>query len=368
MRGQDEVDNCTPSLSSRKQLFSNTASRRTSRRFTPYGRTPKSRQLKGKNHEILSNGTAERSRPRDRRSAVETDEEHESNLKGLTNKSWKLFKMTPLYKFNTESSQLKKYSSQLSAHIEAERQKGLFIDNATSSKAYISTYKGLRVSAADKEAVQILIKGRNRGGFGDETVLLTCLLCSVEMEHNPVEPKLRDKFAYYPLLMVKGLVSLTDGLITWMQSHFDCVITPMIFSAHDLAWMVAMWSGTTTEPVHKSKPVELLYKTPSDCKGIDKITFTIESTDVKDLWDRIHDDKGSEFSSEEVTMFINSLESHFHSLFRVKLSALQLYSVGTSLSYIGDVGRLKIFSADHVLWILRYLTVLSLEHFTQSCS
>ncbi|CAC5403309.1 CENPL [Mytilus coruscus] len=103
----------------RKQLFSNTASRRSSRRFTPYGRTPKSRQLKGKNYEILSKGTAERSRARERRSTVETDEEHESNLKGLTNKSWKLFKMTPLYKFNTESSQLKKYSSQLSAHIEA---------------------------------------------------------------------------------------------------------------------------------------------------------------------------------------------------------------------------------------------------------
>ena len=32
------------------------------------------------------------------------------------------------------------------------------------------------------------------------------------------------------------------------QSHFDCVVTPMMFSAQDLAWMVAMWSGTTTHP------------------------------------------------------------------------------------------------------------------------
>lgn len=279
-----------------------------------------------------------------------------------------MFKITPLFKFTSDTADLKKYSGRLSAHIEAERQKGLFVDNTTSSKAYISVYKGLRVSAADKEAIQILIKGRNRGGFGDETVLLTSLLCSVQMEHNPVEPNLRNKFAYYPLLMIKGLVSVTDGLINWLQSTFDCVVTPMLFSPHDLAWMVAMWSGTMTDPVHRSKPVELLYKTPSECKGIDKITYTIEATDVKDLWDRIHDDKSTDFTCEEVTLFVNSLESHFHSLFRIKLSALQLYSVGTSLAYIGDSGRLKIFSADHVLWILRYMTVLSLERFTQSCS
>ena len=37
------------------------------------------------------------------------------------------------------------------------------------------------------------------------------------------------------------------------QSHFDCVVTPMMFSAQDLAWMVAMWSGTTTHPGTFSK-------------------------------------------------------------------------------------------------------------------
>ena len=48
MQGQDEVENCTPELTSRKQLFSKSSIRASSRRFTPYGRTPKSRQLKGK--------------------------------------------------------------------------------------------------------------------------------------------------------------------------------------------------------------------------------------------------------------------------------------------------------------------------------
>jgi hypothetical protein len=54
-------------------------------------------------------------------------------------------------------------------------------------------------------------------GFGDETILLTSVMCSVEMEHNPVQPKFRNKFSYYPLLMVKGLVAITDGLINWLQ-------------------------------------------------------------------------------------------------------------------------------------------------------
>lgn len=47
MSGHDEVDNCTPVLSARKQIISSSTTRRSTRRYTPYGRTPKTRQLKG---------------------------------------------------------------------------------------------------------------------------------------------------------------------------------------------------------------------------------------------------------------------------------------------------------------------------------
>lgn len=47
MSGHDEVDNCTPVLSARKQILSSSTTRKSTRRYTPYGGTPKTQQLKG---------------------------------------------------------------------------------------------------------------------------------------------------------------------------------------------------------------------------------------------------------------------------------------------------------------------------------
>ncbi|KAK3085957.1 hypothetical protein FSP39_011293, partial [Pinctada imbricata] len=156
-----------------------------------------------------------------------------------------------------------------------------------------------------------------------EVVQLTAVLCGVGLEENPLPEGNREKFMYYPLLLVKGTVALSDTLICWIQNHFDCKVSSMAVSPYELSWMVAMWSGSTTDPVHRSKPVQLVYSVPKRCEGISRITYTIQPDDCLRLWKCIHQSDSDDFTAEEVTDFIKAVEGHFYDLFHVKLSVSQ---------------------------------------------
>ena len=56
-----------------------------------------------------------------------------------------------------------------------------------------------------------------------DVVQLTAILCGVGMEENPLPEAMWGKFKYYPLLLVKGTVGLTDTLISWLQVCMFCV-------------------------------------------------------------------------------------------------------------------------------------------------
>ena len=48
--------------------------------------------------------------------------------------------------------------------------------------------------------------------------------------------------------------------------------------------MFNTWLLIDTEK--KNKPVELLYAVPAECEGLSQITYTIDASDCKVLWDR----------------------------------------------------------------------------------
>ena len=53
---------------------------------------------------------------------------------------------------------------------------------------------------------------KNNGG----AVLLTAVLCGVDLESNPCVG-LKKHFTYYPILMVKARVALSALLISWLE-------------------------------------------------------------------------------------------------------------------------------------------------------
>lgn len=50
-----------------------------------------------------------------------------------------------------------------------------------------------------------------------DTVILTATLCGVEMEGDLLIPDVKGHFTYYPVLLVKSTVAMTDVLITWLM-------------------------------------------------------------------------------------------------------------------------------------------------------
>nr|XP_034337799.1 centromere protein L [Crassostrea gigas] len=342
------------------QTFKSRLSHRfTPKRFTPYGRTPQSRRIST----AVPTTRGRRKNVHTRTKSRSDSSSEAEDLKGFTNVTWRVYKLSPLYKFSSAPKDLKRYGQLLSSCVEAANQKGLFVENNVSGKALFCVQEGLKKTADDPDAIQILVKGKKGLGTVD-TVILTATLCGVEMEGDLLVPDVKGHFTYYPVLLVKSTVAMTDVLITWLMRHFDCKISPLVFPPVYMAWMIAMWSGALANTNRKNKPVELVYQVPSECEGIKKITYTIEAADCLRVWNSIHDSKSDMFTEEEMSTFISSLEEHFYSLFRVKLNAMQLSCVGTSLCYIGRDGILKIYSAEHVSCILRHLTELSMEHFS----
>ncbi|XP_048735580.1 centromere protein L-like isoform X2 [Ostrea edulis] len=339
-------------------LKSRLSQKSTAKRFTPYGKTPQSRRIA----KAFPSTQGRRKVVRTKSKGLSNSNTESEELKGFTNKTWKVFKLSPLYKFSSSPRDLKRYGQLLSSSVAMANQKGIIEENNASGKAFFCVQQGVKKSQNDPDAIQILIKGRKHAGTTD-TVLLTATLCGVEMEENLLSHDM-ENFTYYPVLLVKATVVLADVLITWLQRHFDCKVSPLVFPPVDLVWMIAMWSGALADTGHKNKPVELIYLVPSECEGIKKVTYTIQAEDCLKVWNSIHDSKAEMFTEEEMTTFISCLEEHFYCLFRIKLDAMQLSCVGTSLCYIGRDSLLKIYSAEHVPCILRHLTELSVEHFT----
>ncbi|XP_046577135.1 centromere protein L-like [Haliotis rubra] len=180
----------------------------------------------------------------------------------------------------------------------------------------------------------------------------------VELEDSLVSSS-NDHFKHYPVLMVKGSVSLCKALTDWLESKFDCRVSALTFSSVDLSWMVAMWSGLSKGL--KKKPVELVYTVPEEVEGLRKITYSIDPEDCQRLWDGIHTSSTNEFSEEEVKTFMDCLQSHFYGCFKVHLSSMFLTRIGTSTVYVGSDGKIKFFTESGVIPVLRFISELSVE-------
>ncbi|KAL3859577.1 hypothetical protein ACJMK2_009793 [Sinanodonta woodiana] len=286
--------------------------------------------------------------------------EEEENIKALLNKTWHVFGLSPLYNFERKSSAFQRYSKSLSSALEAESHKGCFVDNDIPGNVDIGGVRGLTVNIGDQNAVGIFVKGKNRKA--EDAMVYTALLCCVNLQFSPIPKDLETFFKYFPIMLARGPVAIMDTVNEWLESQFDCRVTRLKFSSNDLLWMTSLWSAYT--PVPKSRPLELVYAVPQECKGLSKITYTMAAVDAKRLLDAVHPVDSDELTEEEVQAFFDALEGHFCYIFHVKLGTMCLRTVGNSIAYVSTDGKIKLFSMDFVFNVLAHLTQLSVERFT----
>ncbi|KAK7474993.1 hypothetical protein BaRGS_00033740, partial [Batillaria attramentaria] len=345
------------------------------RRTFPYKRTPHQRRIAGPKPTSASPVASGRLR----RSPASKAAAGPVPLPGLTNKTWQVFHLSPLYGFSTQPQSLKQYGRSLASYLLQDRNKDVVADNGNGKQCALSIYEGVQVNAADPEAVQILVTNKTANGRGAGQVVLTAILCGVDLDSDPCSG-LKKHFVYYPIMLVKATVALTSLLSSWLEQFWQVSIDLDVIVSIDLDVIVSIDLGVivsidldvivsidldvivSIDLDRKSKPVELLYTVPAECEGVSRITYTIDANDCKVLWDSIHTTESEEFTGEEVGAFIKSLEEHFYECFKVKLWKMELSRVGTAVAYIGD-GKLKIFSAEDAWQVLRFMSELALEQF-----
>jgi len=303
---------------------------------------------------------------RDSAGAAEDDDDDLEEINPpqvLMGTTWKLFKVSPMYKFETGKAALQKYGQLLTAYMQAQQDTGTGVAvgrsasaGAAGERARFSELDDVAISEEDPEAIEITCGGLDARG----TPRLRAILCSVGATEVP--PK---GFTRLPLLLVKGAAAHTDALSAWLGFKFDCTVTPMHLQPVDLIWIATEWAAPPLEaPAKQQRALELLYTPPATATGMSKITYTVQPSAIRGLQQAILEESGATTAITEGTGFVEALEAHFFDQFSVKLAAMTLSRVGTYAAICGAEGRLKLMPLDGALkedslLVLQFLTLLT---------
>ncbi|XP_068095201.1 centromere protein L [Hyperolius riggenbachi] len=276
----------------------------------------------------------------------------------LLQKQWNLYSVTPLYNFSY--NKLKDYANHLSAHIAAEKQKGLAFEVGTdlTLKATFSPLPGLKGRAKDPAAVliQVVTKYPTSKKDPKERIVWTGWFCAPYLE-DYVADIIPDTFVCLPLFLVNGGEQLTAMVGSWLQRSFDCCFGKLLITSHELTWLAAMWTGYEVQ--EHMPATELVFSVPVEPPMT--ISYTIHAQDFKTLWSDIHKCTG-EVTLEEVEQLFQCLYSHFFRHFKIHLSATQLVKVTATVASAHCEGKVKFLNRDHLIQVLGYLTEIAMNN------
>ncbi|CAG5116122.1 unnamed protein product [Candidula unifasciata] len=296
------------------------------------------------------------------RASRKQPEEEEHDYAGLLKKTWKIFSLSPLYKFKPSKVCLTKYERSLDVAFSQVKTQGWSTETFGNEKTFFSLYEGLNFNHNDAQAVQIQVVEKSDSG-GQGSIVLNALLICVDLDGSPVPDHLSNSFTYYPVILISGNKARTDVLLNWLEQHFDCQTSHVCFSNNDLRWMLGMWSSQAV--AMKAFPVLLQYSLADLCDGISTIDCKFEAAFCSELWERLN---GSAFSREavneaEVNKFVTALEEHLEYTMHIMFSKLCLSEVGTSVAYVSSQGKLKLFSNSGVFPALHLICEIVKDRF-----
>lgn len=270
----------------------------------------------------------------------------------IANRSWRVYRVTPLFRFKTDAQSLKLYERCLNRFLAAE--------TCVTTESTPTTAKrkpSLRKLEGDTDGdygVEMRITRSEGKENASKEELLAVLCCGGGLNNEGGKTKYPDMVSL-PVCLVKSPALLQDLVLQWLENRFGCRACPLLFSPTDLAWMVTLFAGIG-EP---TSSVELTYKVPAVIEGLDTINFKMDAKDMRRIWNKLHDQKQPYFTNDEAVMILKSMETHFYNHFKIHLNQMQLTTVGTSVAYIGSEGRVKILQESYVCYVLQQLSQLA---------
>ncbi|XP_028397968.1 centromere protein L-like [Dendronephthya gigantea] len=340
------------SLSSKSKLVVKTPL--TQRRYTPYTKSNQRGQGVTKTplpsiHQRRSHTTQGPKHKNKQQRSVELSKDTSRDISTIiANKSWRVYRVSPLYCFKTDEKSLKLYERRLNSFLAVET-------SGITSVPSLNTRKKSTFS---------IFKGDTEGDYGVEIKLITNEgnenaskeeLCAVLCCMGSVKTVLKSNLSSLPVCLIKSSVLLKDLFLQWLENEFGCRACPLLFSPTDLAWLASLCIGIG-EP---TTSIEFTYSVPAVVPDLDTITFKMDAKDARRIWNLVHNPKQPFFTNDEAIRILKSMETHFYHHFKVHLNQMQLKTVGTSVAYIGHEGRIKFFQEPYVCYILQQLIELA---------
>ena len=326
----------------------------TQRRYTPYTKSNLRTQVLTKTplphfHKKQSSKTQEAKRSSGRRRLQElTNDTTEDFSSRIVNRTWRVYRVSPLYCFKTDAKTLKLYEKRLNSILAVET---CGTGEARSSVKMKASFTKLEADGDYGVEIKIRANEGKESAGKDELVAILCCGRNVNENTNTLNGDLTS----LPVCLIKSTVLLKDTFLQWLENEFGCRACPLLFSPTDLAWLVSLCAGIG-EP---TTSVEFTYAVPQVMSDLDTIYFKMDAKDARRIWDVIHDPKQPYFTSDEANRILNSFETHFYHHFKIHLNQMQLVTVGTSVAYIGQEGRVKILQEPYVHYILQQLSQLA---------
>jgi len=338
-----------------------------------------------------------------------SDEDRNVAAEVIWNKSWRLYKSSPMFNLSLHRVALDGYASNLALQINSQLSKTSFTSSNNDeeggeesqpvklSKASLEVVRGFALEKDEPEAILLTIFYQSKASSSSSAASkadkkepnFVALLCSVGSPQ--VLGVNRTKImAHRPLILTKGPIRLTNLVNAWFETNFDCKISIFRFQPLELSWMAAQWSVSVSSSDNNNnignnsadnqdenddatealgnKPFEFVYSFPDSINDLNYLTLTINPHTIQDLWKGIR--KASKSKDDKEALFgdhgnaiMEAIEYHFGQVFHINLSSLCLIKIGTPVSYVSNDGRVKFFSghSSHTLHVLQHLTSLAVS-------
>jgi len=258
------------------------------------------------------------------------------HVRDIANKTWNSHRISPLHGFlPDEEDVMEEYSASLSRHISVEcvPPKG---QRFISSIYPLESYDEVQGDEETSYAIVVGLENEIDGSF--DHFCLLAILCGIGSSKIREQAHMKEEgFAFFPILLTKGLKIVSVGVGDWLQKKFDCRISVLKFTPCSLAKMACVWAVALERDKATAQAFELKYTFPPYITGMKVLTLTIPASSMSSLYDAFKDSSGNEL--------LEGLEKHFFNHFRITLSSLMLTRVGTAMAYVSSEGRIKLSSA-----------------------
>jgi len=269
------------------------------------------------------------------------------NITDVLDKTWTVFRLSPLYHFTTAKDALQEYSSSLANHLASECASG----HTEMVRANTFLYE----DADDVECVGIAAS-LDKAGKSIGVVVVLCrserspLSISTPSHAHKRARTVAGMFTSYPIILCKGPSYLVTPIHAWLESKFDSCVSPLSIAPHMMVALATKWASA--EAIIPRSLV-LTFGPPHSVPTLSNITLELSVDSLKALRKaciKPNDTNGNSTSEDNIskdvdtTLLFDAVLSHFEYHTHITFKALPLVRAGTPTAYVGNDGKLKIFS------------------------